>query len=334
MLQLDEWDELLTNNFADSPSDTSALPVSDDAPLVMLAVDSSDRHPLRSLSGSPVFPTRHTSTAAPAGSSREIAEGEKLPFLTRLASERSGEAAHSGDSGVTNDEPGSDIIVHTVSPTDSFARIAIRYGVSIAALRRANHLWPSDPIHLRTELIIPRGGRIPAKGKLASNREVHVTPVLEDDPPSRSSSSDLVTALMTARSAVLSAFPGRISLDSLSSRASVNEDHELEDLADTNSNKLTPKVHHNSTSSAGDHHELSVLTSSDGKPNHPTFLALSQLPCTVADDQLRPSLHARDPHPRSASQPRRTQPSVFVPVRISQLEPEPSMELPSRYALT
>lgn len=33
--------------------------------------------------------------------------------------------------------------------------MALKYGISLADLRRANHLWPSDPIHLRKILYVP-----------------------------------------------------------------------------------------------------------------------------------------------------------------------------------
>ena len=47
-----------------------------------------------------------------------------------------------------------------VGPDNSFAGVALRYGVSIAALGRANQLWPSDPIHFHTKLLILRGNAL------------------------------------------------------------------------------------------------------------------------------------------------------------------------------
>lgn len=40
-------------------------------------------------------------------------------------------------------------------PKDSLAGVALKYGIPLADLRRANQLWPSDPIHLRKVLYIP-----------------------------------------------------------------------------------------------------------------------------------------------------------------------------------
>ncbi|CCL99053.1 uncharacterized protein FIBRA_01064 [Fibroporia radiculosa] len=47
------------------------------------------------------------------------------------------------------------VVVHEVMPKDSLAGVALKYGVSMPDLRRANQLWPSDPIHLRKVLYIP-----------------------------------------------------------------------------------------------------------------------------------------------------------------------------------
>ncbi|KAG6866401.1 hypothetical protein C0991_004686 [Blastosporella zonata] len=48
-----------------------------------------------------------------------------------------------------------DVLVHQISPGDSLAGVSLKYGISLAELRRANHLWTSDSIHLRTELYVP-----------------------------------------------------------------------------------------------------------------------------------------------------------------------------------
>ncbi|KAJ7646732.1 peptidoglycan-binding LysM domain protein [Roridomyces roridus] len=47
------------------------------------------------------------------------------------------------------------VLVHEVTPQDSLAGVSLKYGISLAELRRANHLWASDPIHLRKVLYIP-----------------------------------------------------------------------------------------------------------------------------------------------------------------------------------
>ncbi|CDO76111.1 hypothetical protein BN946_scf184876.g4 [Trametes cinnabarina] len=47
------------------------------------------------------------------------------------------------------------VVLHQIQPTDSLPGVALKYGISLAELRRANQLWASDPIHLREMLYIP-----------------------------------------------------------------------------------------------------------------------------------------------------------------------------------
>ncbi|KAF7315881.1 Peptidoglycan-binding domain-containing protein 1 [Mycena indigotica] len=56
------------------------------------------------------------------------------------------------------EEPTADekvVLVHEITSKDSLAGIALKYGISLAELRRANSLWSSDSIHLRKVLYIP-----------------------------------------------------------------------------------------------------------------------------------------------------------------------------------
>ncbi|BGP00005.1 Proteophosphoglycan ppg4 [Rhodotorula toruloides ATCC 204091] len=48
-----------------------------------------------------------------------------------------------------------EVIVHKVQKTDTFASISLQYGITPQALRTSNRLWPSDPLFLRSELLIP-----------------------------------------------------------------------------------------------------------------------------------------------------------------------------------
>ncbi|KAL0956825.1 hypothetical protein HGRIS_002936 [Hohenbuehelia grisea] len=48
-----------------------------------------------------------------------------------------------------------DVLVHEVSKTDSLAGVALKYGIHLTDLRKANQLWSSDSIHLRKVLYIP-----------------------------------------------------------------------------------------------------------------------------------------------------------------------------------
>ncbi|TNY18778.1 Proteophosphoglycan ppg4 [Rhodotorula diobovata] len=57
------------------------------------------------------------------------------------------------ENGAANKER--EVIVHKVQKTDSYASISLQYGITPQALRSSNRLWPSDPIYLRSTLLIP-----------------------------------------------------------------------------------------------------------------------------------------------------------------------------------
>ncbi|KZV66654.1 carbohydrate-binding module family 50 protein [Peniophora sp. CONT] len=47
------------------------------------------------------------------------------------------------------------VLVHQVAPTDSLPGVALKYGITLSDLRKANQLWAHDSIHLRSTLLIP-----------------------------------------------------------------------------------------------------------------------------------------------------------------------------------
>lgn len=221
-----------------------------------------------------------------------------------------------------------------VGPNDSFAGVALRYGVSIAALRRANQLWPSDPIHLRTKLLIPRGNALRTRYK-----PTHIPGADAAMPSAVQQSPDLspdlvVSSLVVARKMILSMLPARISLDSLSSRASASEDHELDDLQRVRAHKMSAVE----TPFSKDGHELTLVAVPHAQYKLPGVALSSHVPCSPTDSRLNHissvgELRSRSiPSLPTASLNRlpRTQPFTVLPVRTSQLEPEPDMELPVR----
>ncbi|TFK80690.1 carbohydrate-binding module family 50 protein [Polyporus arcularius HHB13444] len=111
---------------------------------------STSQHPLRLSSGV-------------ASSSAWTLDHETRPTMRRMLSDRSRESA-----GGSADDEGRErrdetvardremlVIVHEVQPKDSLAGMALKYGITLAELRRANQLWTSDSIHLRKVLYIP-----------------------------------------------------------------------------------------------------------------------------------------------------------------------------------
>ncbi|KAH0828188.1 hypothetical protein J3R83DRAFT_3891 [Lanmaoa asiatica] len=262
-------------------------------------------------------------------------EGETPPRLTSLL----GLDGLSADAAAEDRTTASEVPLHSsvqpqVGPKDSFAGVALRYGVSIAALRRANQLWPSDPIHLRTELLIPRGDTLRTRHKPACSASTDIT-LRSTVEPTPSPSPDLVASFVSARNMIVSVLPARISLESLSSKASTSEDFELDDFQKARARKRTA----NETPFAEEGHELSILAAPYPQYKRPGVLS-SQVPCSPTNKHLDVNhitpvgdlrSHSISSSPTvSLERPRRAQPFAIPPVRTSQLEPEPAMELPLR----
>ncbi|QRV79587.1 LysM domain protein [Ceratobasidium sp. AG-Ba] len=104
------------------------------------------------------------------GSSSSASTAETRPGLRRMLSSKDSKGAlwglsdgwveENGDEGTDTTEgvrtPGSrEMLVHKIQSKDSLAGVALRYGVSLAEIRKANKLWASDSIHLRSVLYIP-----------------------------------------------------------------------------------------------------------------------------------------------------------------------------------
>ncbi|TYJ53256.1 hypothetical protein B9479_006124 [Cryptococcus floricola] len=48
-----------------------------------------------------------------------------------------------------------EVLIHGVKPHESLAGIALLYGIDLTTLRKANKLWATDPIHVRSHLYVP-----------------------------------------------------------------------------------------------------------------------------------------------------------------------------------
>ncbi|EKM54725.1 carbohydrate-binding module family 50 protein [Phanerochaete carnosa HHB-10118-sp] len=100
-----------------------------------------------------------------------------------------------------------------VSSKDSLPGVALKYGISLADLRRANQMWPSDQIHLRKVLYIPLDKSHKAKDFVLSQLEVNSTPpsldeqsINEEDKPSVNGAGSSLTIRRVSASQ-LSFFP-------------------------------------------------------------------------------------------------------------------------------
>ncbi|KAL1939537.1 hypothetical protein VTO73DRAFT_9848 [Trametes versicolor] len=100
-----------------------------------------------------------------ASSSSVTLDHDTRPTMRRMLSlndppdENTAGDRHGGNTGLFEQANIQDremlVIVHEIQPTDSLAGVALKYGISLAELRRANQLWTSDTIHLRDTLYIP-----------------------------------------------------------------------------------------------------------------------------------------------------------------------------------
>jgi len=69
-----------------------------------------------------------------------------------------------------------------VTATDSLQGVSLKYGISMADLRKANQMWPSDSIHLRKSLNVP-------VNKARKLKKLNVDAPTEDQRTSSSSST-------------------------------------------------------------------------------------------------------------------------------------------------
>ncbi|KAK4893582.1 hypothetical protein LTR27_008049 [Elasticomyces elasticus] len=89
-------------------------------------------------------------------------------FKRRLSDDRASLSAPPGD----NEDRDALVYLHHVQKSDTLAGITIRYNCSANTLRKANRMWPNDPIHSRSTLILPvdacavKGRMLPAPSAL------------------------------------------------------------------------------------------------------------------------------------------------------------------------
>ncbi|KAK5686566.1 hypothetical protein LTS10_002686 [Elasticomyces elasticus] len=148
-------------------------------------------------------------------------------FKRRLSDDRASLSAPPGD----NEDRDALVYLHHVQKDDTLAGITIRYNCSANALRKANRMWPNDPVHSRNTLILPvaacsvKGKMMPGPEALdllstdaesleaGQAEEVHAAPTTNGDISSRNRTNSSSTT-STSRRASSSA--ARSSLDTSS----------------------------------------------------------------------------------------------------------------------
>ncbi|KPV77878.1 carbohydrate-binding module family 50 protein [Rhodotorula graminis WP1] len=100
-------------------------------------------------------------TATASSSGALVGSPDADGYVLRRDSKGKGKAVEHGPAarrGVSENGAAAkerEVIVHKVQKTDSYASISLQYGITPQALRSSNRLWPSDPIYLRSTLLIP-----------------------------------------------------------------------------------------------------------------------------------------------------------------------------------
>ncbi|WAQ90340.1 hypothetical protein PtA15_12A329 [Puccinia triticina] len=177
-----------------------------------------------------------------------------------------------------------DVLIHRVERGHSLPGIALSYGISLPALRKANAMWPSDPLTLKTTLRIPLGlCNLPPSKKIEIEQDSGQALVWEHEPEPPP-------------------LPHRPSLDCAASDSS---DH----LAQRAASSSGPRPPH--TTQLG---QLPPI-SNDGSPPpspQPTVAALERVPAdqlgfftslAPSDPRPSPSTHPDDPLPIPARKP-------------------------------
>ncbi|KAF8325180.1 uncharacterized protein EI90DRAFT_3019156 [Cantharellus anzutake] len=106
----------------------------------------------------PVFASDAYTPESASSSLKELRNGKPHPSATStLDGWTNGLGATGSSTEPTDAAPGNtrEVYVHEIMPADSLESVALKYGIKVAALRKANKLWPTDSIHLRKVLYIP-----------------------------------------------------------------------------------------------------------------------------------------------------------------------------------
>ncbi|GAA5987645.1 hypothetical protein JCM10908_007149 [Rhodotorula pacifica] len=146
-----------TGTLTASPSSTSLF---DSPDLVDITRPSLRRanHDAHALAHSPAASSSSSSSAA-QGTTMETASVTTsvggVWTSPRRGSPRNAADVRGKGKGRAVDVEEREVIVHKVLKTDSIASISVKYGITPQALRTSNRLWPSDPLFLRSELLIP-----------------------------------------------------------------------------------------------------------------------------------------------------------------------------------
>lgn len=120
---------------------------------------SNERGRATSLRG-PLVETDDVFTSTTPGLTKKTTDTAKDKSMKNLVSSKGMDVIDLTRDG----EAGAEVFEHIILPTDSLAGVALKYGITVAQLRKCNKMWASDTIHLRKVLYIPVSSTRPPGG--------------------------------------------------------------------------------------------------------------------------------------------------------------------------
>ena len=215
-----------------------------------------------------------------------------------------------------------------VSPKDSLPGVALKYGITMAELRKVNQLWASDSIHLR-KVYIPVTSRNDvspshSNGDKSTIRRIPASQLSFFPPSSKSldySSDDLgQVPPLSAETTSSSYSSAPLSLSSIWSSLPI--------IASTRETTISRLSFESSTNASDDgEHELSDVHTPSPKPP-PTRNGLTYQERAIPHRKISvPKSPPRNSPRLSWAPPPEPEPQQSA-IRTVQLEPSPSMKLP------
>lgn len=149
-----------------------------------------------------------------------------------------------------------------VTSKESLAGVSLKYGIPLPALRKANHLWPSDSIHLRKVLYIPIEHATRAQEFINEPSLISLSSESEDDGEHDNSSE---TSVPVQSSAIHRIPASQLSFFPPSSTASKSGSDSVDNSAETSGhhsypNHLKPSAGNGRYGSPANNSLTSILT--------------------------------------------------------------------------
>ncbi|KAH9455341.1 hypothetical protein MJO29_012118 [Puccinia striiformis f. sp. tritici] len=209
-----------------------------------------------------------------------------------------------------------DVLIHKLQKNNSLQGIALSYGISLPALRKANGMWPNDPLTIKSSLRIPLGlCNLPPSKKIEIEQDTGKVLVWEHHHQSTHGSNQSCSSSSTSSTSTI--ITSRSSFDHRRGTGGGGGDYEL-DSSSTHPQlttygqigELAPISNDGSPPSSPPHHTRPTIISLEKVPdNQLGFFTTSK---TNEEQQLIPSSSSSTHiNPRTSQPTRRTNSTGF-----------------------